>query len=757
MAASAVSATTFVPGGALRHLKLGGPQRHFVNYQSLDEERMALASGRVVVRRLRSAAQVRESLLPYVTFTRDTADSLPSAALSHNDIIMEASATSLHSTVARGDDYFWLGESTYAAVAYCVEADEPGTAAAAGTGGDTSASDVPVLAVLLADSRKRHAGPQGQLWVVPMSRAAALAAGICDSSTGSSGSGPRSAPDERAKVLVVEAAECLGRDLVACGVDLLAFAALSGPATLARALAAAALEASGSVAEIRAGFVMAMRLFAAPAITDPPRAEAMLEGELRRVEDSDADRAVVIPWLRAFFRDAFADPTPEELLGVVFSDCVSRGLYFWCVDGGDKETAGRRRQPVSMGAVSGVAPHSRRLGLIYTPPEQRGRGYGSCLTVALSRSVVLEELGCAAAVLYTDLANPVSNKIYQRVGYRPLGNYDIIKFVPRVPGRAVIVSDREMVAAFLRKSGRQLHAYALGDLDDVFWPKTRWCAWRSPDTSTSPGSVEALAMLYTGLALPSLHILVPAGVDRGPAEQLLDALVKGTVEPLDAAGEEWRLPAEFEAHLSPGLVNVLTAAGFHVSGSSHVKMALPALELDNEAQRVLLLERLEEIVSTAETNGFAVRRLVMDDADECERLAATAPETWFEPHVLEEGPYFGALSATAAVFPDADAGGAGGAADTARRLLSMGGTHVFSPSMQVAALGNVATLPDAQRRGLARAVTAKLLQHLVAECGVRTVALNVRADNSAARALYRSLGFEDIAHFWEFGKVVRPS
>jgi predicted GNAT family acetyltransferase len=54
---------------------------------------------------------------------------------------------------------------------------------------------------------------------------------------------------------------------------------------------------------------------------------------------------------------------------------------------------------------------------VYTPKEHRGRGYASAAVAAVSR--MLRDQG-ARVTLFTDQANPVSNAIYQRLGYRPV-------------------------------------------------------------------------------------------------------------------------------------------------------------------------------------------------------------------------------------------------------------------------------------------------------------------------------------------------
>lgn len=59
-----------------------------------------------------------------------------------------------------------------------------------------------------------------------------------------------------------------------------------------------------------------------------------------------------------------------------------------------------------------------RIGPVYTPPEHRGNGYGSAVTAAASQQA--RDAGASSVVLFTDLANPTSNSIYQKIGYHPV-------------------------------------------------------------------------------------------------------------------------------------------------------------------------------------------------------------------------------------------------------------------------------------------------------------------------------------------------
>jgi predicted GNAT family acetyltransferase len=73
---------------------------------------------------------------------------------------------------------------------------------------------------------------------------------------------------------------------------------------------------------------------------------------------------------------------------------------------------------VSLAGFGGPTPNGLRIGPVYTPPEHRGHGYGSAVTAAASQGAL--DRGKRFCFLYTDLANPTSNAIYMRLGYRPV-------------------------------------------------------------------------------------------------------------------------------------------------------------------------------------------------------------------------------------------------------------------------------------------------------------------------------------------------
>jgi hypothetical protein len=144
-------------------------------------------------------------------------------------------------------------------------------------------------------------------------------------------------------------------------------------------------------------------------------------GTMRQATPDDRD--LLLAWLDAFQREAILGVVtpPEQLVDQLFSSSARR-MFLW-VDG----------EPVAMAGTGAQTPRGARIGPVYTPPELRGRGYASACTAALSQ-LLLDE-GRRFCFLYTDLANPTSNKIYQAIGYRPVSDADMISFGSESSGR----------------------------------------------------------------------------------------------------------------------------------------------------------------------------------------------------------------------------------------------------------------------------------------------------------------------------------
>jgi RimJ/RimL family protein N-acetyltransferase len=141
------------------------------------------------------------------------------------------------------------------------------------------------------------------------------------------------------------------------------------------------------------------------------------EGRPRKAGQRDRD--LLAGWFEAFaveVDDAAADHAAavDERLGY-------GGITVW-------ETGG---VPVSVAGITRAVAGMVRVGPVYTPPALRGRGYAGGATAAASQAAL--DAGATQVVLYTDLANPTSNALYERLGYRPVEDRVVLAFEPRHP------------------------------------------------------------------------------------------------------------------------------------------------------------------------------------------------------------------------------------------------------------------------------------------------------------------------------------
>jgi uncharacterized protein len=183
---------------------------------------------------------------------------------------------------------------------------------------------------------------------------------------------------------------------------------VAGPKEASRRFAELWSQATGR----RAERAMAQRIFRAETV----RAPRAVRGSMRRA--TAADRPLLVEWYAAFQEEAMGGRTFRPAEDAV-EDYLARGedggLYLW-EDG----------EPVSLAGCGSPTPNGIRVGPVYTPPARRGRGYASALTAQLT-SLLLSS-GRRFCFLFTDLANPTSNRIYQRIGYEPVSDVDEYRF-----------------------------------------------------------------------------------------------------------------------------------------------------------------------------------------------------------------------------------------------------------------------------------------------------------------------------------------
>lgn len=180
-----------------------------------------------------------------------------------------------------------------------------------------------------------------------------------------------------------------------------------GPAAAARAFAAAWSERTGEPSRL----AVDQRIYRCTDV-EPPHG---VPGRLRPV--TDADRPLLRGWLQAFHDEALPGmPFDAEARTERWLRAAARSLYFWEVEGAT----------VSMVGAAGPTPNGIRIVAVYTPREHRSRGYASAAVAELTQRLLHD--GRAFCTLFTDLSNPTSNKIYQRIGYRPILDFPMYAF-----------------------------------------------------------------------------------------------------------------------------------------------------------------------------------------------------------------------------------------------------------------------------------------------------------------------------------------
>jgi GNAT superfamily N-acetyltransferase len=144
-----------------------------------------------------------------------------------------------------------------------------------------------------------------------------------------------------------------------------------------------------------------------------PKEPAQVPGHLRPARLDEQD--LVTGWYDAFMADAdeqagraagaspHESPEPDEMRRRI----QSGQIFLWEVDG----------VPVHVTAATAPAFGVSRVGPVYTPKDQRGHGYASRAVYEVSRQLLD---GGTRACLFTDQANPTSNKIYEALGYERL-------------------------------------------------------------------------------------------------------------------------------------------------------------------------------------------------------------------------------------------------------------------------------------------------------------------------------------------------
>ncbi|MGW7422199.1 GNAT family N-acetyltransferase [Streptomyces sp. NPDC054813] len=132
-----------------------------------------------------------------------------------------------------------------------------------------------------------------------------------------------------------------------------------------------------------------------------------------------SDRELLIRWYDGFVADAGL-PGGRDAGDWADFRLSYGGVTLWETPDGT---------PVSMAGVTPTVAGQARIAPVYTPRELRGRGYAGAVTAEVSRATLARGVG--EVLLFTDLANPTSNALYQRIGYRQVADWAVYGFGER--------------------------------------------------------------------------------------------------------------------------------------------------------------------------------------------------------------------------------------------------------------------------------------------------------------------------------------
>lgn len=144
-----------------------------------------------------------------------------------------------------------------------------------------------------------------------------------------------------------------------------------------------------------------------------------VEGAMRPARVLERD--LILRWEMAFAVDAGlpAVERQRDFVTRFVDEGLADGTFFvWEV----------RDAPVATARLRPIGTIGARVSGVYTPDAERGHGYASALTAALSQRVLAAGLWCC---LFADAENALTNRIYQRIGYTRLATFADILFVDK--------------------------------------------------------------------------------------------------------------------------------------------------------------------------------------------------------------------------------------------------------------------------------------------------------------------------------------
>jgi predicted GNAT family acetyltransferase len=181
---------------------------------------------------------------------------------------------------------------------------------------------------------------------------------------------------------------------------------LSGDPTVAETFARLYGEARG----IHYYHHMAMEAYYCPKVKKPSNVEGTLQ------QSTLLDVETVAEFMAGFSEGAYGvSVDPASQIPAAEGMIATGNLYLWLVDG----------LAVSMANIAHRSLRQARINAVYTPSAARKKGYASAIVAEICSILESERL---VPMLYADLLNPDSNKVYRNIGFVESGRIADIKF-----------------------------------------------------------------------------------------------------------------------------------------------------------------------------------------------------------------------------------------------------------------------------------------------------------------------------------------
>lgn len=129
------------------------------------------------------------------------------------------------------------------------------------------------------------------------------------------------------------------------------------------------------------------------------------------------DTPLVTEWIQAFDKE-LGHVFPEGVLKEMAPKMIKNSeVWLWYE---------RPEKPVSMLTAHMPSFEGIKINYVYTPLKERNKGYATTAVVSLCEKLLGENY--RYITLFTDLKNPTSNSIYQKIGFQAVDDFQSIEF-----------------------------------------------------------------------------------------------------------------------------------------------------------------------------------------------------------------------------------------------------------------------------------------------------------------------------------------